>query len=61
MKVSIEGTAEELLALSDLLGYGKISCYTVRDTKDTDTPQRDVRDLQEGADVPNRDREEGVQ
>lgn len=55
MKVTIEGTTEEIIALSDLLGYGKISCYTVRD------PARDDGKIQTGDDVPNRFREEGVQ
>ena len=55
MKVTIEGTTEEVVALSDLFAYGKISCYTVRDLA------RDGAKIQTGDDVPNRDREEGVQ
>ena len=55
MKVTIEGTTEEVFALSDLFGFGKISFYSVRDLG------RDGRKIQTGDDVPNRDREEGVQ
>lgn len=56
MKVTVEGTAEELLDLVELLALGK-GC---RSSKNTNTARRDVRDLQARDDVPNRFREEGV-
>lgn len=61
MKVTIEGTAEELLNLAGLLVSGRATHRSIGAPKNTDASQRDVRDLQTGDAVPNRYREEGVQ
>lgn len=55
MKVTIEGTAEEMFEVAELIVYGRASRDSVRGPKDRDTPTRNV-----GDDVPNRFREEGV-
>ena len=61
MKVTIEGTAEELLDLVEIIAYGRDSLRAIRVPKNTDTSRRDVGVVQTGDDVPNRYREEGVQ
>lgn len=62
MKVSLEGTSEEILVLAGLLGCNRVSLHSIGDSTSTDSATRDVRSVQTNDDdVPNRFREEGVQ
>lgn len=55
MKVTVEGTAEEMLEVAELIAYGRAYRSSLRGPKDRDTTTRNV-----GDDIPNRFREEGV-
>lgn len=65
MKVTIEGTTEEMLEVAELIAYGRAYRGSIRGPKDRDTATDGGRVYAEpvrpGDDVPNRDREEGVQ
>ena len=58
MKVTIEGTAEEILDLNELLALGRDSHRFQRRSKNINST---AREIPPGDDVPNRFREEGVQ
>lgn len=55
MKVTVEGTAEELLDLAELLAMGRDTRRSIEVPKNIDRGTIRARD-----DVPNRFREEGV-
>lgn len=57
MKVTVEGTAEELL---ELFTVGRTSCHSFRVPENTNLSSRDVRTFKERDEMPNRFREEGV-
>lgn len=58
MKVTVDGTVEEILNLVNLI---QPSLYSVRVPENTDSTPRAGRTFQARDDVPDRDREEGVQ
>lgn len=60
MKVTIEGTTEEMLEVAKLLTIGRTSRHAFEVPKNTDTTRRDVGDIQARDNIPNRFREEGV-
>lgn len=60
MKVTVEGTAEELLDLAELLTLGRTSRRAIEVPKHTNASARDVRAIRARDEMPNRFREEGV-